>query len=39
VTAGAEQLRRDLRDGVEVARRAAEERPGDVRVTVMVHAD
>lgn len=36
---GAEALRRDLRDRVDAARRDAEERPGDVLVTVVVHTD
>jgi DNA-binding transcriptional ArsR family regulator len=34
----AEALRRDLRDRVAAARRTAQERPGGVRVTVVVHA-
>jgi DNA-binding transcriptional ArsR family regulator len=33
----ADELRRDVRDRVEAARRSAEERPGDVRVTVVLH--
>ena len=34
----AEALRRDLRDRVAEARRSAEEEPGDVHVTIVVHA-
>jgi DNA-binding transcriptional ArsR family regulator len=33
----AEELRRDLRERVDAARRSAEARPGDVAVTVVVH--
>lgn len=36
--ARAEQLRRDLRDRVDAARRSAEEDPGEVAVTVVLHA-
>lgn len=34
----AEALRRDLRSRVDEARRSAEERPGEVAVTVVLHA-
>lgn len=37
--AAAGSLRRDLRDRVAEARRVSEERPGDVAVTIVVHAD
>lgn len=35
----AAELRRDLRQRVEAARRSAEENPGEVAVTVVLHAD
>lgn len=35
----AAQLRRDLRERVEEARRSSEEEPGEVAVTVVLHAD
>lgn len=35
----AEALRRDLRDRIDEARKLSEESPGEVRVTIVVHAD